>query len=255
MSTNDPTQRFSDRVDDYVRFRPDYPPALLAWLHAQTKLAPTSHVADIGAGTGISSKSFLDAGYEVIAIEPNDAMRTAAQHWLGAYPRFRAIAGRAETTTLANASVDLVVCAQAFHWFDPGATRVEWKRILRPGGFALIVWNTRRLSGTPFLEGYEKLLHEFGLDYRAVAERHPDDDAMRHWFGAGLVATARLDHQQTLDFEGLRGRLLSSSYAPRAGHPRHAPMMAALRKLFDATSEHGRIRFDYDTRAFLGRLV
>jgi SAM-dependent methyltransferase len=255
MNSLAPTERFSDRVADYVRYRPDYPAALVAWLHGDMGVAPGARVADIGAGTGISAKMLLDAGHAVVAVEPNAAMRAAAVGWLGASPEFSATDGSAEATKLADASVDLVFAAQAFHWFDPQAVKPEWKRILRPGGQAAICWNSRRLTGTPFLEGYERLLNEFGLDYSSVSERYGDDGRMRRWFGDGLRGIGHFPHSQRLDFDALRGRLLSSSYAPRAGHPRHAPMLAALRELFDATARDGFVDFDYDTRAFVGGLA
>lgn len=252
MSDLSPTSRFTHRVADYVRYRPDYPPALLRWLHEVQGVAPSWTVADIGAGTGISSKMFLDAGHPVVAVEPNAAMRQAAQDMLGASPRFRAVDGSAESTGLPDASVDLVSAAQAFHWFDQQAVKPEWRRILRPEGLVAVYWNTRRLTGTPFLEGYEQLLLDFGTDYSSVAERYGDDAHMRRWFGAGLHGVASFPHAQRLDFDSLKGRLLSSSYAPREGHPRHAPMLEALRRLFDATHVDGTVDFAYDTRVFAG---
>ncbi|MBD9369066.1 class I SAM-dependent methyltransferase [Xanthomonas sp. XNM01] len=254
MQDLSPTARFSNRVEDYVRYRPDYPPALLHWLHREMGVAADARVADIGAGTGISTKMFLDAGHPVTAVEPNAAMRAAAERWLGGDAGFRAVDGRAEATTLADASVDLVSAAQAFHWFDQQAVKAEWARILRPGGLAAIYWNSRRLTGSAFLEGYEQLLLEHGLDYSSVSERYGDDAMMERWFGEGLRGKARFDHGQRLDFDALRGRLLSSSYAPPAGHPGHAPMLEALRALFDATARDGLVDFDYDTRVFAGTL-
>ena len=252
MNTLQSTERFSDRVTDYVRYRPDYPAALRDWLHHEQGVTSDWQVADIGAGTGISSKLFLDAGHAITAVEPNAAMREAAVAWLGANPNFRAIDGRADATGLPAASIDLVTVAQAFHWFDPEATRREFQRILRPGRLAAIFWNSRRLTGTPFLEGYEALLQRYGTDYTRVAERYADDASMRAWFGASWRGGARFEHSQQLDFESLRGRLMSSSYAPRAGHPQHAPMLAALRDLFDRCQTNDRISFDYDTRIFTG---
>ncbi len=252
MNQLDPTERFSNRVADYVRYRPDYPPALIAWLHAEMHVGQGARVADIGAGTGISSKMFLDAGHAVVAVEPNAAMREAALEWLDGNAGFSAVDGSAETTTLADASVDLVSSAQSFHWFDEQAVKPEWRRILRPDGLVAIYWNSRRLEGTAFLEGYEKLLHDYGTDYARVSERYYDDAHMLRWFGAGLRGYTRFPHVQELDFDALRGRLLSSSFAPPAGHPRHAPMLAALRELFDATSVDGTVDFAYDTRIFAG---
>ncbi|MCH1908198.1 class I SAM-dependent methyltransferase [Stenotrophomonas sp. Y6] len=255
MQPNDPTARFSSRVADYVRYRPGYPPALLDWLHRDIGVPATTPVADIGAGTGISTRLLLDAGHPVVAVEPNAAMRAAAEHWLTAdHPQLTFVAGTAEATTLADASVGLVSAAQAFHWFDTGALRPEWRRILRPGGMALVYWNSRLLDASPFLSGYEQLLLDYGTDYDAVAERYPDDDAMRAWFGRGLRGQLQLPNTQHLDFDGLRGRLLSSSYAPQAGHPRHEPMLHALRALFDTHAVDGRVAFEYRTRAFVGTL-
>ena len=248
------TERFSDRVADYVRYRPDYPTALLGWLHSAQGVTPDWRVADVGAGTGISSKMFLDAGHSVVAVEPNAAMRNAALEWLGSNPKFKALDGRADATTLGDDSMDIVSVAQAFHWFDPAATRREFHRILRPGGLAAIYWNSRRLTSTPFLVGYEALLQTYGTDYTSVAERYADEPRMREWFGEGWRGTAGFDHCQLLDFDALRGRLMSSSYAPKEGHPNHAPMIEALHKLFDARAVDGRISFDYDTRVYVGEV-
>lgn len=251
----DSTARFSDRVDDYVRYRPDYPPALLDWLQREQGVDNGWRVADIGAGTGISSKMFLDAGYRVTAVEPNGPMRAAAQQWLRGYEKFDAVGGSADATCLPDASVNLVTAAQAFHWFDGEATRREFARILCPNGLAAIWWNSRRLTGTPFLEGYEALLLEYGTDYVSVAERYADDARMRAWFGAGFRGGAYFDHVQRLDFNALRGRLMSSSYAPQAGHPQHEPMLRALRELFDNCAGQGTVSFEYDTRIFAGHLA
>lgn len=255
MTSADSTERFSSRVADYVRYRPDYPPALMDWLHGPMAVATSARVADIGAGTGISSRQFLAAGHPLVAVEPNAAMRAAAKHWLAPqYPQFSAVDGRAEATGLADASVDLVGAAQAFHWFDTHAVRREWKRILAPGGRVLVFWNSRLLDASPFLRGYEQLLQEFGTDYSAVAERYQTDDQMRDWFAGGLQAIGYFPNVQMLDFDALKGRLLSSSYAPTAGQPNHESMLAALRTLFDQHAVDGKVAFEYQTRAFLGTL-
>ena len=255
MGLSDSTERFSSRVADYVRYRPGYASTLLRWLHEDIGLPRSALVADIGAGTGISTELFLAAGHPVIAVEPNAAMRTAAQQWLQPdYPELQLVAGTAEATTLADNSIDLVAAAQAFHWFDTAAVRREWARILRPGGLALVYWNSRLLDASPFLAGYEQLLLDYGTDYTEAAERYQDDQAMREWFGDGLRGLVHLPNVQHLDYDGLRGRLLSSSYAPQADHPRHAPMLDALQRLFDAHAVDGKVAFEYQTRAFVGTL-
>ena len=255
MTASDATERFSNRVADYVRYRPGYPPALLDWLHHEMGVSTDTLVADIGAGTGISTRLFLAAGHPVIAVEPNAAMRNAADAWLSPdYLRLKLVDGTAEATTLADDSVGLVSAAQAFHWFDMDAVRAEWQRILHPGGMALVFWNSRLLDSSPFLIGYEQLLLEFGTDYTEVAERYQDDATMKAWFGPGLRGVASFPNVQHMDADGLRGRLLSSSYAPPPEHPRHAPMLVALQQLFDAHAVDGRIAFEYQTRAFIGTL-
>ena len=250
----DSTQRFSNRVADYVRFRPSYPPELLAWLQNKFGVDASWRVADIAAGTGISTKMFLDAGHDVFAVEPNAAMRAAATREFGKIPHFHAVEGTAEKTQLPDAGIDLVSAAQAFHWFDREKVRIEWKRILKRDGLAAIYWNSRLLAGSPFLENYEQLLRDCGDNYISVAERFIDDDSMRRWFGAGFRGATSFRYEQSLDFDALRGRLMSSSYAPKPGDPRHDPMILRLRHLFDASQSNGKIQFVYDTQIYVGNL-
>lgn len=249
---NDSTQRFTDRVSDYVKYRPGYPREIVTFLHSTCGLADGAQVADIGAGTGISARLFLDAGHPVVAVEPNQAMRAAADEWLKDYAGYTSVAGTGEATSLDSASVDLVIAAQAFHWFDPIAARQEFARILRPHGLIALMWNSRLLDGTPFLAGYEALLRRFSDDYQSVSERYGDDASMAVWFGDRLAHMARMPNAQRLDFDGLKGRLMSSSYAPKAGHPNHEPMLAALRELFDRTAQDGTVDFVYETLVYVG---
>ena len=250
--TDDSTQRFTDRVADYVKYRPTYPHEVVTFLRETCDLADSARVADIGAGTGISARLFLDAGHPVIAVEPNGAMRAAADAWLTGHGDYTSVAGTAEATTLADASVDLVIAAQAFHWFDPSDARREFARILKPHGLVALFWNSRLLDSTPFLSGYEALLQRFSDDYQSVAERYADDDTMAAWFGAAFAHNARFPNAQRLDFDGLQGRLMSSSYAPKAGHPNHQPMLAALRELFERTAQNGTVEFAYETVVYVG---
>jgi SAM-dependent methyltransferase len=249
-----PTGRFSDRVADYVRTRPGYPAAVLELLGAETGFTPFAVVADIGAGTGLSAEMFLKNGNPVIGVEPNADMRSAAESLLFGYPHFRSVAGTAEDTTLPTASVDLVVAGQAFHWFDQAKARTEFERIVQPGGFVALMWNTRRLDTTPFLRAYEALLQWFGTDYREVVHTNIDRPALAAFFGPGGFREFHLDNVQVFDRDGLRGRLRSSSYTPPAGHPDHGPMLAELDRIFDEHNDGGRVRFEYDTEVYVGRL-
>jgi SAM-dependent methyltransferase len=244
------TQRFSDRVADYVRYRPTYPAAFYQMLRDELGVSAHTAVADVGSGTGISAKPLLETGAAVFCVEPNKEMREAAEGLLGGYTDFRSVAGTAEQTTLRGHSVDLVLCAQAFHWFDRTKARREFSRILRPGGWIVLVWNERRLEATPFLREYEDLLRHYGTDYQKVRHENVDDAALAEFFGTKTYRKFCFDNAQEFDFEGLAGRVRSSSYTPAAPDPRHAPMVAELRQLFERHQIGGRVRFEYDTRAY-----
>lgn len=251
MPRPDATSRFSGRVANYVRYRPGYPPAVLDVLRAETGLAPAHVIADVGSGTGISAKLFLDAGNEVYAVEPNADMRAAAEAMLGTHPRFHSVDGTAEATTLPAASVDYVVAAQAFHWFDPQGVRREWRRILRPDGWIVLLWNARKTDTTPFLRGYEALLQAHGTDYTAVSHENVTAETIATVLGRDFLRRD-VPSEQVFDWEGLKGRLLSSSYAPAEGHPGHAPMLDALERLFHDHARDGHVRFEYDTQIYWG---
>ena len=169
----DNTQRFSSRVDNYVKYRPNYPAAIVDVLRADYGLTPDSTIADIGAGTGILSALWLRNGNRVFGVEPNREMREAGERMLAAYPNFTSVDGTAEATTLAADSVDFVSAGQAFHWFDQPKVRIEWARMLKPTGWAVVIWNVRR-ADTPFLHDYETVLQTYGTDYNAVKHRNLD---------------------------------------------------------------------------------
>jgi len=250
----DPTQRFSSRVENYIKYRPTYPPAVLETLVAECGLSLSSVVADIGSGTGVLTRLFLDSGHRVYGVEPNREMREAGERLLAHYPRFTSVAGSAEATTLADHSADFAVAGQAFHWFDPGAARSEFVRILKPGGWVALVWNSRRTSGTPFLDAYEHLLQTYGTDYASVSEKQIDDAAISGFYGSVPFQQRAFDNAQRFDFDGLKGRLLSSSYTPEAGAPQYGPMLENLARIFQAHAENGQVVFEYDTRLYFGQL-
>jgi SAM-dependent methyltransferase len=248
-----PAQRFSSRVDNYVRYRPGYPREVLDLLRNECGLCAESVVAEAGSGTGKLTELLLQAGCRVFAVKPNEAMRKAGEGLLKSNPRFTSVAGSAEVTTLPDRSADLIVAAQAFHWFDRERSRVEFRRILQPGGWVALIWNDRRTDRTAFLAAYETLLHAFSTDYEQVNHRNVDSVAVRQFFGVE-PALVKFPYSQEFDFEGLRGRLLSSSYAPEQGQPNHDAMLARLRLIFDAHQQNGRVAIEYDTLVYLGRL-
>jgi SAM-dependent methyltransferase len=254
MLEADPKQRFTNRVDLYVRCRPGYPPAILGLLREECGLTPESVVADIGSGTGLLTHLVLAEGCLVYGVEPNAAMRDAGEKFLEKYPRFRTVAGSAERTTLPNSCADLITSGQAFHWFDVSRARAEFERVLKPHGQVALVWNERDRDRTPFLRDYENLLITYGTDYRQVAATYPGSRQMERFFGAATFREKSFPNVQTFDFDGLRGRLLSSSYSPAEGHPNREPMLEALARLFEAHEQAGHVRFDYDTRVYYGRL-
>jgi SAM-dependent methyltransferase len=251
---SDPTSRFSDRVQDYVRWRPGYPPAVLEALRRDLGLQPGHVVADVGSGTGLLSRLLVENGNVVYGVEPNREMAAVAEADLGGTGRFHSVDGRAEATSLAAGSIDLVTAGQAFHWFKVPESRAEFRRILRPGGGVALVWNLRRLDSTPFLRDYETFLQRWSDDYQEVSAQYAEEESLRGLFGDAGWIERRFDSVQHFDFEGLRGRLLSSSYTPKQGDPRREAMLAALPAVFEAHAREGRVAFEYDTRLFLGRL-
>jgi SAM-dependent methyltransferase len=247
-----PTERFSSRAENYRRYRPGYPTAAIDLLAAQCGLTAGAVVADVGSGTGILSAQLLERGARVLGIEPNDAMRAAAEERLGLDARFRSIAATAEATTLPDENVDLWLAAQAFHWFDAPRARLEALRVVRNGAYAAFLWNERPLEPGAFFTEYEALLHRYAAEYTAIAARRVDEPRMREFLG-GAMQVARFPNEQTLDYAGLEGRLLSSSYAPEPGHPEYQPMLGALRALFERYQRDGEIVFPYETRVYFAQ--
>jgi SAM-dependent methyltransferase len=258
QSERDPKSRFSDRVEFYVRSRPKYPLALLEFCRSKLGLLPSHHLADIGSGTGFLSELFVQNGYDVTAIEPNAPMRAAAEAALGDSPRFHSRDAAAEATGLETASINFVLAGQAFHWFDRVRCREEFKRILHPGGRVVLVWNERRSSENGFARQYETMVREFETDLKQVAHQNitaTGSDAMTQFFQPTGFAVETFDNPQFLDLDGVIARALSSSYLPLPGQPRCEEMIARLREEFSKYAVGGKVRQDYDTRAFYGRLM
>ena len=241
--------RFSNRVANYIKYRPGYPPAMLDLFRHEMGLTPDSIVADIGSGTGFSAKPFLENGNTVYGVEPNAAMREAAEAYLGEFPNFISHDATAESTNLENASTDFVIAAQAFHWFDPVKTREEFKRILKPAGFIALIWNERQLDTTEFLREYEQLLLKYATDYERVRHENIDQPKLSAFFETGYES-ARFENVQVFDYEGLRGRLLSSSYMPADDDPIFPALEKELSAVFAKHSEKDRIKVFYDTNIY-----
>jgi len=250
----DTIARFSNRAENYSKYRPGYPTGVLALLKKKCALAPESVVADVGSGTGILSELFLKNGNVVYGIEPNKEMREAAERLLRGRPRFRSVNGTAEAIPLDDHAVEFVAAGQAFHWFDAKRARAEFSRILKAVGWVVIIWNERQKESSPFLKEYEELLIRYGTDYERVSAAYPQPGALEAFFTPYECQTAQFDNAQMFDFAGLRGRLLSASYAPVETHPRHAPMMEQLAKIFERRQTNGKVRFEYVTNVCFGNL-
>jgi SAM-dependent methyltransferase len=253
MPASNATSRFSDRVENYVRYRPGYPPEALDVLKRECGLASNDVIADIASGTGIWTRLLLENGNRVYAVEPNMDMREAGERLLAGFANLASVNGSAEATTLPDASVDFVTSAQAAHWFDRKRTRHEFMRILKPGGWLVLLWNEREVDTTPFLRDYEQLLLTFGTDYEDVRHERTTD-SVNEFFDPLPYRERAFAMRQEFDYAGLEGRLLSSSYAPGPGHPKHEPMLKELRRIFAQRVEKGIVGFDYKTRVYFGKL-
>ena len=249
----DPKERFTVRVADYVKYRPSYPADIVRTLAQEYALTPDSVIADVGSGTGLLAELFLQNGNILYGIEPNAGMRTAGEHYLAGYDSFHSVNAAAENTTLPDGSSDFVTAGQAFHWFDRTKSKTEFLRILKPSGIVALVWNERDGSASPFMAGYEELLNTVETDYNDVSHKRLDDSIFDEFFGVGRWRKWSFDNTQTLDYDGLLGRLASSSYAPLPDDPRHVTTFDTLRKLFDTHQTDGTIVFVYSATLWCGR--
>lgn len=250
MPTNS-TTRFSNRAENYVKYRPGYPEEIISWLQTNYVLPVSSTIADIGSGTGISSELFLKKGYSVTGVEPNAAMREMSEQLLEDYSNFEAIDGTAEHTTLADQSIDVIVAGQAFHWFDVDKTKTEFLRILKPEGLVILIWN-ERLTISAFEEEYDKLIIKHGKDYVKVDHRNINTENIEAFFFPQKCSLQIFSNQQVFDFEGLKGRLLSSSYMPAEVDEGYTAMMDDLQLLFKKYNSNNTIPIHYSTKLYSG---
>jgi len=244
------TTRFSNRVENYVKYRPHYPAAIVSYI--QERFGFTSGtIADVGAGTGILTELFLNAGYNVYAVEPNGPMLEKATALLKEQPGFTAVNGTAEESTLPNGSVDAVMAGQAFHWFNPEKSKAEFTRILKPNGLVVLVWNERRTEA-PFEQDYDVLINKYGKDYVQVKHRNIEPTDIAAFFAPAPMELKVFSNQQVFDFEGLKGRLLSSSYMPLLGEPGYGDVITELNLFFNKYQQAGHITITYDTNVYAG---
>lgn len=234
----DPLTRFSDRAENYARHRPGYPAALYAYLRREAALPPGAPIADVGSGTGLLSKLFLEQGHPVIGIEPNQAMRLAGERYLAGFSGFRSLDGRAEALPLEDASVDLLVAGQAFHWFDATPFRREAQRVLRPDGHAALIWN-RRDTEDPFVKDYNQLLEELAVDYRNADPEYRLEGLAQ--FLGPEAKSVTFPNPLSYNLPALRGLALSQSYVPLPDHPNHAPFFERLEAIFYAHHRAGAV--------------
>ncbi len=249
------TERFSYRADAYVRGRPSYPLAIVKQLQDAGALKRGATVVDIGVGTGLSAEPFLRSGYTVVGVEPNAPMRAAGDQQLREFASYRSVGGTAEATTLADDAADLVIAGQAFHWFDVPRAATEARRIVRPGGWAALIWNDRQSTGSAFLAGYEALLRTHGIDYAKSIHRHIDEKAIAQFLAPSRATVATFDNPRELEREDLLALAGSASYLPAPGDPRHAAMLLALNALFDAHEKNGTVQMMYRTRMHYAQLT
>jgi len=250
----DPVNRFSNRVDNYARYRPSYPAGVIDILNSDCGLKETSIIADVGSGTGILSELFLKNGNTVFGLEPNAAMRLSGERLLQSFRNFVSVDATAEATTLKPAGVDFITAGQAFHWFDRGKAKREFARILKPGGWVVLIWNERRLDSTPFLREYENLLLRYGTDYENVRHEKVAGE-IAQFFAPETFQLKSLNNVQHFDFESLQGRTRSASYTPEPGNPNFDPMFAKLEEIFNAHERDGIVTFEYETKVYYGHLT
>ena len=244
----DATQRFSNRVDDYIKYRPKYPVEIIAILKQYIGLNANSIITDIGAGTGFLTELFLNNGNKTFAIEPNEAMRLGCKTLYGNSPYLFTIDGNAENTTLPNHSVDMIVAAQAFHWFDQQKAKAEFSRILKTGGNIVLVWNARK-DELDFSREYDNILSRHIAEYTTLDHRNVSDKNIETFFAPAKMSKAILSNEQVFNWESFRGRTLSSSYVPKEGRV-YEIIMDELKQLFDVHQQNGQVKFEYDTLVY-----
>ena len=235
-------ERFTVRVEEYERYRLRYPGEVIRTLTERCGLTREHLVADIGAGTGMLAELFLEHGNAVVAVEPNDGMRAACERLTSAWPGLTVRKATAEETGLEDASVDFVVVGRALHWFDLDLAMQEFRRVLRPDGWVVLVAHGRSQGESPREVELERILAEEGNDYRNVKKRYLVHETVLSMFAQGSVWQEQMDGEQLLTLEEFLGQVQSYSAAPLPGEPKYAGMQRALREYFARWAEDGKLR-------------
>ncbi|MEO8665580.1 MAG: class I SAM-dependent methyltransferase [Ignavibacteria bacterium] len=247
-------QRFSNRVENYIKYRPHYPKVIIDFLNEETGLDPKKIVADIGSGPGISSEHFIENGNTVFAVEPNEKMRRGAEKIFEGSENFISIKGTAEDTTLQSNTIDLILAGQAFHWFDKEKCRIEFKRILKDYGYVVLMWNLRDRKSS-FMEEYEDLLIRYGTEYENLYQDDVDSKEIARFFLPSVNKIKKFPNYQLLDYSELEGRLLSSSYIPLNENPTYYKMICELKTIFEKNKKDGKVKMEYETNLYYGKLT
>ncbi|MBK6507597.1 MAG: class I SAM-dependent methyltransferase [Ignavibacteria bacterium] len=252
MKDRDTVSRFSNRVENYVKYRPHYPAGMVNLLEKEFGISHLCKVADIGSGTGISAEQFVESGYTVYGVDPNSDMRAAAESFYSGNDNFISINGSAEVTTLPDNCIDIIIAGQAFHWFEKSAARIEFKRILKDNGLVFLIWNKKK-SGEGFMNEYFALLEKYGTDYNKVKHENYESQEIEEFFSPDKFRLHKLDNVQVLDYEALEGRLLSSSYIPLSG-PKFDELIKELKDIHKKYNNNGLVTLEYETVIYAGSL-
>lgn len=248
------TEVFSSLAQDYAQYRPGYPSEVMSVLANDCGLTQESIIADIGSGTGNSAKLFLEAGYQIIGVEPNREMREFGERLLAEYPKFTSLEGSAESIPLDNKSIDLIIVGQAVHWFDIDRAKVEFHRILRPGGWVAVMWNDRRSDVTLFTKEYEAITSKLAALHPSQCNSRSISSAPECILDKSSIRTANFPHTQSFDLQGLLGRARSSGFVPQPENSYHKEATALITDLFSRHQKSGQIEFHYITRLYFGHI-
>jgi len=245
--------RFTGRAGNYAKYRPSYPEQIIPLLEKKINFDASKDIADVGCGTGILSRVFLNNGNLVFGVEPNGEMRAMAEKLLGKFINFISVNGAAENTMLAPHCADIITVGQAFHWFDLKKTKSEFKKVLKKDGYVVLVWN-ERTNGTPFMKALNAILKSLNKEYEEAEKNHADTKLLKTFFGTEKIHANSFPHYQMLDLAGLRGRVQSISYVPEKGDE-HNRVMRELKDIFDRFNNGGMVKIEYKTKVFAGKLA